>query len=234
MLNGLDPVPLFVEHVVAHFNRQLGNHPGGALLARFLTDYAKHGQGKRLHASHMPDAIAAAAYELRRLFERRSQPLPRHLKKPEFRDPADLDAGPVPFDHLPQPAFHLPLMLVGAHVDEIDHDQAAQIADPELARDFLGGLEVGVQRSGLNIVPLGRASRVDIDRGERLGVIDDDASTGGQRHGMCERRFNLAFDLKASEQRNRRVVVILEPAQVVRHYLLHELASLLVDVLPVH
>ena len=49
------------------------------------------------------------------------------------------------------------------HVDEVDHDQAAEVTDTQLTCDFIGRLEVGVQGRFLDIAALGRTGRIDID-----------------------------------------------------------------------
>jgi hypothetical protein len=59
-----------------------------------------------------------------------------------------------------------------AHIDEVDHDEAAQVSNSELPRNLVGRLKVRVERRRLNVLALGRARGVDVDRGERLGVVD--------------------------------------------------------------
>jgi hypothetical protein len=55
------------------------------------------------------------------------------------------------------------LLLDGAvvalllHVDEVDHDEAGQIPQAQLAGDLLRGFEVGAQRRVLDVVLAGRA-----------------------------------------------------------------------------
>jgi hypothetical protein len=49
--------------------------------------------------------------------------------------------------------------LADSHVDEVDDDQAAQVAQAQLARDFIGRFEVGVERGFLDVAALGGASR---------------------------------------------------------------------------
>ena len=66
------------------------------------------------------------------------------------------------------------------------------------------------------------ARRVDVDRDQRLGVVDHDAAAGGQRDLVRVRRLDLALDLVAREERHV-VVVELELAQVARHEALHVL-----------
>src|SRR3546814_13704595 len=61
----------------------------------------------------------------------------------------------------------LALVLAARHVDEIDHHQAAKVADAHLAGDFLGRLQVGVERGLLDVAALGGARGVDIRSAER-------------------------------------------------------------------
>ena len=92
--------------------------------------------------------------------------------------------------------------FVRLHVDEVDDDQAADVADAQLAGDLVGRLEVGVERGGLDVAAARGARRVDVDRHQRLGVVDDDAAAGGQLHLVRVGRLDLALDLVAREQRD--------------------------------
>ncbi len=78
-----------------------------------------------------------------------------------------------------QPVLDITLILRRLHVDEVDDDQAADIADSQLAGDLIGRLEVGVQRRRFDVRAAGGAGRVDIDRDQGLGVVDHDAAPGG-------------------------------------------------------
>ena len=69
------------------------------------------------------------------------------------------------------------------HVDEVDDDQAGQVAQAQLAGDFVGGLEVGLERGFLDGVLAGGAARVHVDGDQRLGLVDDDVAAGFQLHG---------------------------------------------------
>jgi len=67
------------------------------------------------------------------------------------------------------------------HIDEIDDDDAAQIAQPDLPHNLLDRIHVGLddrvfQARGLAHVLAG----VDIDRDQRLGLVDDDVATALQ------------------------------------------------------
>jgi hypothetical protein len=49
------------------------------------------------------------------------------------------------------------------HVDEVDHDQAAQVAQAHLACHFVGGFQVGAGGGFFDVAALDGARRVDVD-----------------------------------------------------------------------
>ena len=120
------------------------------------------------------------------------------------------------------------MVLGRLHVDEIDHDQPTQVAQPQLPADFLGGLKVGAGRRFLDVTTLGGFRRIDVDSDQCLGRLDDDGTAARQTDRAGESRLDLTFDLVACEQRHA-VLVELELAHVLRHDLLHELLRLLVE-----
>ena len=160
------------------------------------------------------------------------QTLAGHLEQAESRDLANLHAGPVRPHSLAQTILDGALVLAGEHVDKVDHDESANIPNPELGADLVGRLEVGVERGLLDVGALGGTRRVDVDSDQCLGGLYHNCPARWQTHLTCEGRLNLAFDLVAGEQR-RRVFVMLELAQVVRHDLLHEVFRGLVNLLAV-
>ena len=97
-----------------------------------------------------------------------------------------------------QALLDLALVALRAHVDEVDDDEAAQVADPQLAADLVGGLEVRVERRLLDVLALRRARRVDVDRRQGLGAIDDDAAARRQLHLVAVGRLDLALDLDSA------------------------------------
>ena len=104
----------------------------------------------------------------------RAQPLAGKFQQPEGADAADLDAGAVGTHNVLDPAFHLDLVSVDFHVDEVDDDQAGQVPELQLPGDFVGRLEVGFQGRFLDVAAPGGAARIDVDGHQRLGRIDDD------------------------------------------------------------
>ena len=79
------------------------------------------------------------------------QPLARQLHQAEARDLAHLHAGAVVAQRIAQAVLDLALVAAVLHVDEVDHDQAAQVAQPQLARDLVGGFQVGAERGFLDV-----------------------------------------------------------------------------------
>ena len=67
-------------------------------------------------------------------------------------DAANLDAGAVVLQRLLEPALDVAVVALLFHVDEVDDDQTGEVAQPQLAGDFVGGLEVGLVGRVLDIV----------------------------------------------------------------------------------
>ncbi len=157
-------------------------------------------------------ARAARTDDLAGFAQRGTQALARHFQQAEARDTADLHPGAIHPQGIAQPVFHFALVFGGLHIDEVDDDQAAQVAQPQLAGDFIGRFQIGIQRGFLDVAALGGARRVDVDGDQRFGMVDDDGAARGQGHFALEGRFDLAFDLVTREQRYR-VVVTLQLAR---------------------
>jgi hypothetical protein len=64
---------------------------------------------------------------------------------------------------LAQALLHLAPVLALLHVDEVDDDQATQVAQPHLACDLVGRLEVGAGGGLLDVAAARGARRVDVD-----------------------------------------------------------------------
>ena len=144
----------------------------------------------------------------------------------------DLHARAVVAKRVAQAVFHLALVLRALHVDEVDDDEAAQVAQAQLPGDLVGGLEVGVERRLLDVVAARGARGVHVDRHERLGVVDHDGAAGGQGHVATVGALDLVLDLEAREERDV-VAVELHLVHVHGHHGAHEREGLVEDVLRV-
>ena len=101
------------------------------------------------------------------------------------------------FDQTPQHQI-----AVGGHhhVDEIDHDHAADIAQTQLARDLLGRLQVASRHRLLKaLATADEPAGVHVDRGHGLGAVNDDRPTGRQVHLTLHALPELRVDLPLVE-----------------------------------
>ena len=165
---------LFVQQIVRDFRRCLHEDLSGAFLHRLFFGEAQDRQRQRFDAAHAAVAFATRADDLAGFAQARAQALARELEQAEARDAPDLHARAILLERVLQAVLDFTLVAIGLHVDEVDHHQAAEIAQAHLARDFFGSFEVGVERGFLDVAALGRARRVDVDRGQGFGLVDDD------------------------------------------------------------
>src|SRR5882757_8307299 len=105
---------------------------------------------------------AAAAYRAglgRTLQHAGADALARHFQKAEMRDASDLDAGAILPQAIRELALDRAVVALLVHVDEVDDDQAGEVAQSQLPRHFFGRLQVGLERGILDVVFAGRAAR---------------------------------------------------------------------------
>ncbi|PMQ17004.1 hypothetical protein JaAD80_07785 [Janthinobacterium sp. AD80] len=219
---------LFVQQEGAHVDGHLHVDGGRVFLHRLFLDDAQHLQGGRFGIADVAGAGAARARHVRAFGQRRTQALTRQFHQAEARNLAHLYTGTVMVQRIFQALFHFALIFCHFHVDEVDDDQAAQVAQAQLAGHFFGRFAVGVEGGGLDVRAARGARRVDVDGNERFGMVDHDGAARWQRHGAAVRRFNLVFDLEAREQRHV-VAVAFYAVHHVGHHVAHELVRLVVD-----
>src|SRR5260221_12446463 len=169
-------LPLLMEAVQRPCGRYVGADLRRAAADAFLLYCAQDMQRRRFGRADMAGAGAMGAGLGRRLDQRRSQPLARQFEQAERADATELDACAVVFHAFLETALDRALVAVLLHVDEIDDDEAGEVAQTELAGDLLRRLEVGAQRRLLDVALLGRASRIDVDRDQRFRRVDDDVA----------------------------------------------------------
>ena len=174
-------------------HQEIGNRDGRAhqhfFAARahaFFFELAQDRQGHVVVRPQQAGAVAMAAHLRRRLEHAGAQALARHFHQAETGNPADLNARAVCFQLVLEPFFDGGVVLAFVHVDEIDHDQTGKVTQAQLARYFVGGLEVGFQRGLFDRAFLGRAARVHVDGDQCLGDPDHDITARGQLHRGVE------------------------------------------------
>ena len=210
----------------------MAQHRGRAVFQRFFLDDAQDLQRRRFGVADVAGTTAARARNRRAFRQGRAQALAAHFHQAELADGAELHAGAVLAQRVAQAVFHVAAVAAFFHVDKVDDDQAAQIAQTHLARHFVSGFQIGAGGSFFDVAALDGAGRVHIDRHQGFGVVNHNRAAGGQLHGAGVGRFDLVLNLKAREQR-RVVAVALDAVLMLGHDVGHELARLLVNVVGV-
>ena len=223
---------LFVEQEGSHIDRDLAQHGGGVVLERLFLDDAQNLQGRAFRVADVAGATATRAGNRCTFAQSRAQALAAHFHQTEFADGAELHAGTVLAQGVAQTVFHFAAVAGLFHVDKVDHDQAAQVAQTHLARHFVGGFQVGAGGGFLDVAALDGAGRVHVHRNQGFGVVNHDGSAGGQLHGAGIGRFDLVFDLEAAEQGGV-IAVALHAGGMLGHDVGHELLGLFVHVVGV-
>ncbi|MNI23184.1 hypothetical protein D3C73_767590 [compost metagenome] len=185
-------------------------------------------QGAGFGIADHAGAVATRAGDVRAFVQGRTQALTRQFHQAKARNLAHLHAGTVEMEGVTQALFNGALVLAVFHVDEVDDDQAAQVAQAQLAGHFVGRFGVGAQRGFLDVCAACGAGGVHVDGNQGFGVVDHDGAARGQLHRARIRRFNLVFDLEAREQRDV-VTVAFDALDVVRHHHAHEGGGLVGD-----
>ena len=136
-----------------------------------------------------------------------------HLDQTELGDVEHLGAGLVPRQRVAEALDDLRPVVADLHVDEVDHDDAADVAQPELLGDLLGRLHVVVEDRLLEVRRADVLAGVDVDHRQRLGVLDDQRAARRQPHLAVERLVDLLVDVVLLEQRQPLGggVVVLDP-----------------------
>ncbi|KAJ0338842.1 hypothetical protein COL154_014240, partial [Colletotrichum chrysophilum] len=131
-----------------------------------------------------------------------------HLHQPERTHLVHGGLGVVARQRLFERTQHLALVLAVVHVDEIDDDDAAEVAQPELPRRGLRGLEIGAERGFLQVARTEVRTGVDVDGGHGLGLVDHGVPTGFQRHFLAQRLLDFILDAVQVEDRTLAGIVL--------------------------
>ena len=173
---------LLVEQIERDLGARAHHEIVGRALEQHFLERAQQLQRDRRHRAHVAGAAAMRAFLGRAFQHARADALARHFQQAEMRDVTDLDARAVVPQAFLEPALDRAVVALLVHVDEVDDDQAGEVAQAQLPRDLLGGLQVGLERGVLDVVLARGAARVDVDRDQRLGLVEHDVAAGAQLH----------------------------------------------------
>mgnify|MGYP001487211456 CR=1 FL=1 len=138
----------------------------------------------------------------------------------ELREAAGRGLHAVARELLAELAKHLLAVVVARHVDEVDDDDAAEIAQPQLARDGGRRLEIGLEDGLFEVAMADETPSVDVDGSHRLGLVDHQIATTLELHLAAHRLVQLILDTEQIEDRSLAGVILDAPFHVG-----HELAG---------
>ena len=130
----------------------------------------------------MPGAAQCGQIDGRAFEHAGADALARHFQQAEMRDAADLDARAVVLQRVLQRRSTARLLRFSSMSMKSMTMRPARSRRRSWRAIFVGRFEIGPERRVLDIVLAGRAARVDVDRDQRLGLVDDDVAAGLQRH----------------------------------------------------
>ena len=87
------------------------------------------------------------------------------------------------------------------HVDQVDDDESADVAEAQLIDDLLDGLEVGLEDRLLEIRLADEAAGVHVDGGERLALVDDQVAARLEPRLAADAGVDLRLDAEVVEDR---------------------------------
>src|SRR5205823_6407710 len=137
------------------------------------------------------------------MFQALAGALAGHFHEPERREAHDVGLGAIRGQRPLEGAEHRAAVRLIAHVDEVDDDDAAEIAQPQLPRDAHRRLEVGAEDGLLEIAMTHIGAGVHVDGGHRFGLVDHQVAAGLQRHLAIERLGDLLLDAVEVEYQPR-------------------------------
>src|SRR5438876_6962800 len=215
-----------VDHRLRGEDAEFARVEGARLAHDLAQDLVAHG----VRGLYFAAPAAGRAGPAQHVRERFARALAGHLHQAERGEAVHRHARAVARERLPELLEHRGAVPVALHADEVEDDEAAEIAQPQLARDRLRRLEVGLEDGVVEIAAADVAAGVDVDGGERLGLVDDQIAARLQLDAPRQRLLDLGLAVVQVEK-GPLTGVVLEPAAHLRHVAVGERGELL-EVLP--
>ena len=151
---------------------------------------------------HAATTCAVRAGFIHGVAQRFVEALAGHFHQTDGGDLQHLGLGLVFLDAVLHGLVDGHLVFAVAHVDEVNDDESADVAQTELACYGLGGLDVGLEDHFFLIFVAAIASGVDVDRNKGLGFIDDDVAATGEPDLARKGFVDLFLDADSLEERD--------------------------------
>lgn len=150
-------------------------------------------EADRLHRLDPAAPLALGALGAEHVLQALPGALAGHLHQPELGEAVDVGLGAVFRQRQLQAVEHPAAVIFRLHVDEVDDDDAAEVAQPQVAGDGGGGLDVGVEDGLFQVAMAHEGTCVDVHRGHGFGLVDDEVAAGFQLHLALQGALDLVL-----------------------------------------
>src|SRR2546427_546723 len=179
-------------------------------LPGFREDLITYGRD-RLDPSRT-DAIGATLAE--RPLERLLHSLAGHRDQTEVMERDSLARRAVVAKSFFERLGHLHAVAALVHINEIDDDDPAEVAQPDLAHKLIDRVNIRLEDGVFQTVRLPDVfPRIDVNRHQRFRLVDDDVAARLQPDFRLQRFLDLRLDAKLIEQRRVAGVELDVPGQ---------------------
>ena len=167
--------------------------------ARFCLDFVAERRDRLHHAG----ACAVRAWLAERALQGLLGAFARDGHQAEFVEAQDFRGGTIGAQRVFQRRHHFFAVAALFHVDEVDDDDAAKIAQAHLPHDFLAGFEVGADDRVFQAIRAfaDEFAGVDVDRYQRFGVVDYDVAAGFEPDLRAQALVDFLLDAELLEDR---------------------------------
>lgn len=169
-------------------------------VARFAHQVAEEFISDGFHGFDVAPPLATRAGFAHQLAQAFARAFARHLDDAQRRNRADGVFAAVSRECGEQRVHHALLVFGVVHVDEIEHDDAAEVAQAQLAGDGARRFEVGFVDGVVLREFADECAGIDVYRRHRLGLVDDEVAAGFERDVPFQRQADFFFDAVALEQ----------------------------------
>src|SRR3990170_625648 len=182
----------------------------GLELARLAQQFAQNLVAHRLRGLEFAPPLADRARFAQHMREAFARALARHLHEAQLGKAVHRHARAVARQCLAELVEHGVAVLFRIHVDEVDDDDAAEVPQPQLARDHLRRLQIGLEYRVVEAADPDEAAGVDVDCRQRFGLVDNQVAAGLEIDPPRQRLLDFSLDAVEFKKRPR-AGIMLEP-----------------------
>src|SRR5437588_446904 len=149
----------------------------------------------RLRRLHKPRALAVGTGGAERALQRLLDALARHNDQAEVVEGENLRRRLVLPERVLKGLHHARAVPALLHVYEVEDDDAAEVAKPDLPRDLFDRLHVGARDRVFETRAAAayELARVHVNGDQRLGLVDDEVAAGAEPHARLDGLINLGL-----------------------------------------